>query len=98
MSRDEARATATETNDRPDGSLDALAGTAAAADTADAIADLQMRLTYQEDEIQHLNRVLEGQRVLLNQQALRIEQLRRLVVSLSESPREQVSDGLPPHY
>jgi SlyX protein len=64
----------------------------------DVIADLQMRLTYQEDEIQHLNRVLDGQRVTLDQQALQIEQLRRLVVSLSEGLREQVSDAPPPHY
>jgi len=64
----------------------------------DLIADLQMRLTYQEDEIQHLNLVLEGQRMTLGQQALQIEQLRRLVVSLSEGLREQVSDGPPPHY
>jgi SlyX protein len=64
----------------------------------DVIADLQMRLTYQEDEIQHLNRVLDGQRVTLDQQALQIEQLRRRVVSLSEGLREQVSDAPPPHY
>ena len=64
----------------------------------DVIADLQMRLTYQEDEIQHFNRVLENQRVTLDQQALQIEQLRRLVVSLSEGLREQVSDARPPHY
>ncbi len=64
----------------------------------DVIADLQMRLTYQEDEIQHLNRVLEGQRTTLDRQALQIEQLRRLVLSLSEGLREQVSDGPPPHY
>jgi uncharacterized coiled-coil protein SlyX len=57
-----------------------------------------MRLTYQEDEIQHLNQVLEGQRVTLDQQAMQIEQLRRLVVSLSEGLREKVSDGPPPHY
>ena len=64
----------------------------------DVIADLQMRLTYQEDEIQHLNRVLDGQRMTLDQQALQIAQLRRLVVSLSEGLREQVSDARPPHY
>ena len=64
----------------------------------DVIADLQMRLTYQEDEIQHLNRVLDGQRMTLDQQALQIEQLGRLVVSLSEGLREQVSDAPPPRY
>ncbi|MGB5831577.1 MAG: SlyX family protein [Thiohalocapsa sp.] len=70
----------------------------ASADWAADIADLQTRLTYQEDEIQHLNLVLEGQRVTLDRQALQIEQLRRLVNSLSEALRDQVSDGPPPHY
>ncbi len=62
------------------------------------IVDLQTRLTYQEDEIQQLNRVLEQQRIVLDQHALQIEQLRRLVVSLSEGLREQVADSPPPHY
>jgi SlyX protein len=62
------------------------------------IVDLQTRLTYQEDEIQQLNRVLEQQRTVLDQHALQIEQLRRLVVSLSEALREQVADPPPPHY
>lgn len=74
---------------------------ASAVQTSDAaadIVDLQTRLTYQDDEIRHLNRVLEQQRVMLEQHALQIEQLRRLVVSLSEALREQVADAPPPHY
>lgn len=86
----------------PTGMIDTIMnlprGAAESSETVDAIADLQMRLTYQEDEIEQLNRVLEGQRVTLDQQAMQIEQLRRLVASLSEGLREQVSDGLPPHY
>jgi uncharacterized coiled-coil protein SlyX len=63
-----------------------------------AITDLQTRLTYQEDEIQHLNRVLEQQRVALEKHALQIEQLRRLVAALPEALREQITDPPPPHY
>jgi uncharacterized coiled-coil protein SlyX len=64
----------------------------------EAIADLQMRLTYQDDEIHHLNRVLETQRVTLAEQAARIEALERLVTSLAHALREQVTDAPPPHY
>jgi len=69
-----------------------------APDVAEAIADLQARVTYQEDEITHLNRVLEGQRVTLDRQAAEIEQLRRLVAALAETLREQIPDAPPPHY
>jgi SlyX protein len=69
-----------------------------ASELSAAITDLQTRLTYQEDEIQHLNRVLEQQRVALEKHALQIEQLRRLVAALSEALREQITDSPPPHY
>jgi SlyX protein len=97
MSSEQSRAAA-DTTGRIDTTTDSPRGTSESSGTAEAIADLQMRLTYQEDEIQHLNRVLDGQRVTLDQQAMQIEQLRRLVVSLSEGLREKVSDGPPPHY
>lgn len=97
MSTEQSRSAA-DTTRMIDANADLPRGAAESSDTAEAIADLQMRLTYQEDEIQHLNRVLEGQRVTLDQQAMHIEQLRRLVASLSEGLREQVSDGPPPHY
>ncbi len=97
MSTEQSRSAA-ETTGMIDTTADLPRGVAESSDTAEAIADLQMRLTYQEDEIHHLNQVLEGQRVTLDQQAMQIEQLRRLVVSLSEGLREQVSDGPPPHY
>ena len=71
---------------------------AEASDLAADIMDLQTRLTYQEDEIQHLNRVLEQQRAALEKHALQIEQLRRLVAALSEALREQITDPPPPHY
>ena len=67
-------------------------------DLAETIADLQARLAYQEDEILHLNRVVEGQRMTLDRQAAQIEQLRRIVASLAEAQREQVPDAPPPHY
>lgn len=70
---------------------------AAAAAVADAIADLQMRLTYQEDEIEHLNRVLEQQRVTLDRQAARIEALTRLVASLLPGARAPIPDASPRH-
>lgn len=97
MSSEQSRAAA-DTTGMIDTITDSPRGTSESSGTAEAIADLQMRLTYQEDEIQHLNQVLEGQRVTLDQQAMQIEQLRRLVVSLSEGLREKVSDGPPPHY
>lgn len=62
------------------------------------IADLQMRLTYQEDEIGHLTRVLEEQRVELQRQADQIEQLHAFVAALAKGIREQITDGPPPHY
>lgn len=65
---------------------------------AEAIADLQTRVTYQEDEIQHLNQVLETQRVALDQQAAQIDALKRLMASLAQGLREQVMDASPPHY
>ena len=97
MSTEQSRSAA-ERSGMIDGVADLPRGVAESSVTAEAIADLQMRLTYQDDEIHHLNQVLEGQRVTLDQQAMQIEQLRRLVVSLSEGLREQVSDGPPPHY
>lgn len=69
-----------------------------AAAIAEAIADLQMRLTYQEDEIQHLNRVLETQRVTLAKQAEQIDALKRLVASLVQGLRDPIGDAPPPHY
>ncbi len=71
---------------------------ATAAAVAEAIADLQTRVTYQEDEIQHLNQVLETQRVALDQQAAQIDALKRLMASLAQGLREQVVDAPPPHY
>jgi uncharacterized coiled-coil protein SlyX len=74
------------------------AGTeAAAAAIADAITDLQTRLTYQEDEIQQLNRVLETQRVTLARQAAQIDALTRLVASLAQGLRDPIGDAPPPH-
>ncbi|KAA6182682.1 SlyX family protein [Thiohalocapsa marina] len=64
----------------------------------EAIAELQMRLTYQEDEIQHLNRVQEQQRTMLQEQAARIEALNRLTASLAQGLREHIPDAPPPHY
>lgn len=63
-----------------------------------AVQDLQMRLTYQEDEIHHLNRVLETQRTTLAAQSRQIDELRRLVISMAEAMRERITDGQPPHY
>lgn len=65
---------------------------------AQSIVDLQTRLAYHEDEIAHLNRVVEGQRVTLDHQAAQIEQLRRIVAALAEALRDQIPDAPPPHY
>ena len=69
-----------------------------ATELAAEIADLQVRVTYQEDEIRHLNHVLEEQRVVLQRQADQIEQLRAFVAALADGIRDQIADGPPPHY
>lgn len=77
---------------------DAVGGDGPAAAVRAAVEELQVRLTYQEDEIHHLNRVLEAQRTTLESQSRQIDELRRLVVSMAEAMRERITDGKPPHY
>jgi uncharacterized coiled-coil protein SlyX len=73
--------------------------TQTAAETdVDAIAELQMRITYLEDEIQHLNQVLEKQRVLLDQHRTQMDALQGLLASLLRSQGEPAPESLPPHY
>lgn len=63
------------------------------------LAEIEIKLTYQEDLVQELN-------TLIYQQQKRIEQLERLcealldqVRGLSESaPQRSLRDELPPHY
>lgn len=65
----------------------------------DRLAEIEIKLTYQEDLVQELN-------TLVYQQQKRIDQLERLcealidqVRGLSESaPQRSLRDELPPHY
>ncbi len=65
---------------------------------ADMVADLQMRLTYQEDEIAHLNRALEQQRAALERFGREIDRLRRLLATLTPAQAGAPGDERPPHY
>ncbi len=62
------------------------------------LADLQMRLTFQEDEIRQLNQGVERQRVELNALNAEVARLKKLV-SLPVPAEVRDRDGeTPPHY
>lgn len=67
-------------------------------DPAGSIAELQTRIAFHEDEIGHLNQIVEDQRKILERQADEIERLRHIVAALAETLREQIPDARPPHY
>ena len=64
----------------------------------ETLADLQMRLTYQEEEILHLNQALERQRMELDYLKREITQLKRLIASLTPPEAGNREDETPPHY
>ena len=65
----------------------------------EATIDLQMRLTYQDDEIKQINRTLVRQQAHLAAMTQEISHLRELV-SAREPPRVggRIQEEPPPHY
>ncbi len=66
-----------------------------------AIADLQMRLTYQEDDIKQLNLVITHQQGALDALRREVLQLRELLSAALASPTDaspQEPEPPPPHY
>ncbi len=65
----------------------------------DEIADLQARLTYQEEEIRGLNQVVSGQARELARVKRELERLAESLLELAPSPAVSVADEPPPpHY
>lgn len=67
-------------------------------DMEDALTDLQMRLTYQDDEIRNLNLAVERQRSELDALKAEIDRLKNLVAALAPAQADGPPDEAPPHY
>ncbi|AFL72511.1 hypothetical protein Thivi_0444 [Thiocystis violascens DSM 198] len=64
-----------------------------------AIADLQMRLTYQDDDIKQLNLIVTRQQGELSRLQQAMNQLRARVAALPETHSETArAESPPPHY
>ena len=64
-----------------------------------AIADLQMRLTYQDDDIKQLNRIVTRQQGELSRLQQEMTQLRTRIAALPDTHTETVrAEPPPPHY
>jgi uncharacterized coiled-coil protein SlyX len=57
-----------------------------------------MRLTFQEDEVGHLNRVIELQGVEIRALKDEVSRLKRLVAVLAPYQVSDRADETPPHY
>lgn len=65
----------------------------------DALSDLQARLTYQEDDVKHLNRTVMRQQQELEALKQEVTRLKELFSELGFSPVGGVEDEPPPpHY
>jgi SlyX protein len=64
----------------------------------EALADLQMRLTYQDDEIRNLNLAVERQRSEMDALKAQIDRLKDLVAELTPPQDGPPQDETPPHY
>ncbi len=65
----------------------------------DALSDLQARLTYQEDDVKHLNRTVMRQQQELEALKQEVARLREFFSELSSSPVSGLEDEPPPpHY
>lgn len=65
----------------------------------DAIADLQVRLTYQEDDLKQFNGILTQQQRELDELREQVAYLKDLLTRLAPSQVGDVEDEpLPPHY
>jgi SlyX protein len=64
----------------------------------ETLADIQMRLTYQEDEIRHLNQTLERQRTELDDLKREIGRVKRQLALLAPTQVGSQAGEKPPHY
>ncbi len=64
----------------------------------EAVADLQMRLTYQDDEIRNLNLAVDRQRSEIDSLKGEIYRLKKLVTVLAPAQAGDPQDETPPHY
>ncbi len=64
----------------------------------DALSDLQARLTYQEDDVKHLNRTVMRQQQELEALKQEVARLKELFSELGPSPVGGLEDEPPPHY
>ncbi len=68
-------------------------------DTNEALADLQMRLTYQEDDLRTLNGIVTRQQTEIAALRGEIDRLRVRVATVAESGTPaQTPEPPPPHY
>jgi len=64
----------------------------------EALADLQMRLTFQDDEIKHLYLSVDRQRSEMDALKAEVDRLNNLVAALSPAQSGDQHDETPPHY
>lgn len=61
-------------------------------------ADLQVRLTYQEDDMKALNLVVKQQQDQIDALRRDIERLRELLAEMAQAEPASAGDERPPHY
>lgn len=64
----------------------------------EALADLQMRLTFQDDEIKHLYLSVDRQRSEMDALKAKVDRLNNLVAALGTAQSGDEHDETPPHY
>jgi SlyX protein len=64
----------------------------------DPLIDIQTRLTYQEDDIKHLNQIIASQGQQLSALSSEIDRLKQLIKQLAPTLVEDAGDEPPPHY
>jgi SlyX protein len=63
------------------------------------VIELETRLAFQEDAVQHLNQVVARQQRLIDELSQRVELLKRQIQHLAPSPLEGgETEPPPPHY
>lgn len=64
----------------------------------EVLADLQMRLTYQDDEIKSLNLAVDRQRLEIDTLRAEVGRLKKLAGALAPTQIGDFQDETPPHY
>ncbi len=67
-------------------------------DSADIIEDLQSRLSFQEDAIDHLNKTLADQASRIDVLQQQVKYLHDQIRQVSEQQSETTGMEIPPHY